>query len=292
MKALVNYRYHLFFISCVFVSTNFCIDAAVITGKHDVLPLNQSVTAKSDLSQRKAKKKKGRVLKARTQKRVTFSAMTFKELKVAKQGADATVARKYLERMITLCDDVTEKADLIIELADLLFGQQLFDDAVKWYTDFSQQYPGNKKVEYVLYRAIVCSFNNTLSPDRDQTMTEKTLTLIQAFLGRDDLSKAHKKEVLTIKQECQRRLATSDILVADFYLYKQSDYDSARKRLESIRSNWLKPLPEISVMLAQLEVDLSVWCKDFKVSDSSLKLAKAGTADVLSKPKIDMTTRF
>ncbi len=225
-------------------------------------------------------------------KRYTFSQMNFEELKVAKDklvsSKDYVIACKYLERMITLCDNINEKAKLIIELADVLFNQRSFDDAVKWYTEFTTLYPGNKHVEYASYRAIVCYSKKILGSDRDQTPTEKTLELADAFLKRDDLFTEHKKEVLKIQRESYQRLAASDCRVVEFFI-NSKEFSQAQKRLANIRSEWIDKLPEVSTELACLEVNLAARCSDFKPSETSIKLAQAAKPP---QKKIDMAARF
>lgn len=223
----------------------------------------------------------------------TFSDLQFEELKAAKdkkiEAKNYFIACKYLNRMITLCDDINEKSALMIELADIYFLQQSFDDAAKWYTEFAQLYPGNKRVEYASYRAVICSSKNMLSTDRDQSPTEKTLELAQDFLKREDLFATYKKEVKAIERECYHRLAASDLQVAEFYINKQHDYKSAEKRLSTIREEWIEKTPEIGVEIARLEVTLSELCEDFKAPEESIKLAQAV---VPVQKKVSMADRF
>lgn len=225
--------------------------------------------------------------------RYTFSDLRLNELEVTKNRLvskkDYFVACKHLKRMLVLCDDINKKAEILIELADLLFLQQNFDDASKYYTEFTQLYPGNKQVEYASYRAVICASKNMLSPDRDQASTEKTLELAQAFLKWDHFTR-YQDEVRTIERECYKRLAASDLLVAEFYITKQHDYASAKKRIDSIRNDWLNKAPEIGVELAQLEVTFAGLCDDFKAPEESIKLAQSeiSTAD----KKVDMAARF
>ncbi len=254
---------------------------------------------KSQLTPPKRREERPRNLKHRRKglqgykKRYTFSDLHFDELKVAKnkqvESKNYFVACKYLNRMVTLSDDINEKAELMIELADLFFLQQSFDDAAKWYAEFVQLYPGNKQVEYASYRAVICSSKNILGADRDQSPTEKTLELSQTFLKREDLFVTYKKEVKNIERECYQRLAASDIRVAEFYITKQHDYDSAKKRISTIRDEWLEKAPEIGVEVARLEVTLAERCTDFKAPEESIKLAQVV---IPAQKKVDMAARF
>ncbi len=220
----------------------------------------------------------------------TLSDMTYDELYAAKEKARISKSwdiTKYLEQMIILCDNINEKAALIIELADILFAQQKLDDAAKWYTEFTHLYPGNKQMEHASYKAIVCCSKRILSVDRDQSLTEKTLELASAFLKRADVFTTYKKQVETIQKECYQVLAQSDCHIAAFYL-KYGSYQAAERRLKTIRNEWLDKVPEIGPQLTSLEVELAAQFSDFKAPEEAVKLAQT------PKPikKNDMTKRF
>ncbi len=253
------------------------------------LPLPSKLPVRDEKERHFKKKRKG--LQG-NKKHYTFSNMNFEELTVAKNKALASKSYlaviKYYERMITLCDNINEKADLIIELADILFDQKSYDDASKWYTEFTQLYPGNKQVEYASYRAIVCSSKKILGTDRDQTPTEQTLELTDTFLKRGDLFIGYQKEVVQIQKECQQRLAKSECRVAEFFI-NSKEYDQAQKRVENIRADWVEKLPEVKLELARLEMNLAAKHTEFKAPESSIKLAQAAKPE---HKKIDMATRF
>lgn len=221
----------------------------------------------------------------------TLSQMDYDELMEAKNKTrDAKnwdTSIKYLERLITVCDTINEKAVLIIELADILFNQQKYDDAAKWYMEFSQLYPGNEHIEYASYKAVVCASKKIVGYDRDQLPTEKTLELTNAFLARSDLFTTYKKDVITIQKHCYHMLAQSDCNVATFYL-KQGNYTAAQRRLKTIRNEWIDKAPGVAPLLAHLEIDLGAQFSDFKVPEDSIKLARA----VNPSKKTDMTLRF
>lgn len=227
---------------------------------------------------------------------VSFSQMNYPQLMTAKEenkkAKNWDVVIKYLTRMITMCetegvDYLKEKANLIIELADILFEQQRYDDAVKWYTEFNHAHVGDSRFEYASYKAIVCASHKILSSDRDQTATEKTLELADAFLKQENIFTRYKKEVQKIQHHCYQVLAQSDCNIAEFYL-TYGNYHAAEQRLKGIRTHWLDKAPEINIQLAQLEVALSAVQPQFTVPASSIKLAE------LKSPvkKADMTTRF
>ncbi len=242
------------------------------------------------LATRTKKKRKG--LTHRKEQH-TFSTMPYDELKGAKnkavQGKHFDIAAKYLERMITLCENVNEKAQLIIELANIHFSQKEYDSAKKWYQEFERLYPGNQLIAQAKKQIILCSKQAILSSDRDQAPTEETLRLAKEYLERDSFT-PYRKEVAAIQKECESILAQADCGITEFYI-KQGNYTSASRRIKHIRTAWLEKIPEIATTLAHLEVQLGTEWKDFKVPEESTKLAHATGA---KKPtqKIDMATRF
>ena len=244
------------------------------------------------LAKRTRSKKKRKGLTHRKEQH-TFSTMPYDELKVAKnksvQGKHFDIAAKYLERMITLCENVNEKAQLIIELADIHFSQKEYDNAKKWYQEFERLYPGNQLIAQAKKQIILCSKQAILSSDRDQAPTEETLRLAKEYLARDSFT-LYRKEVAAIQKECESILAQADCGITEFYI-KQGNYTSASRRIEHIRTAWLKKVPEVALNLAQLEVQLGAEWKDFKVPEKSTKLAHA-TGVKKPTQKADMTTRF
>ena len=170
------------------------------------------------------------------QPKLMYTDMNFDELKDAKiKRVDAEqwdVAIRYLQRLIILCEDVNEKADLIIELATIQLLQGFFDDAAKQFKEFIHLYPGNKHTEFAHYKSIVCTNERILSADRDQTKTEETIELVDKFLEQKTFNE-YREQVLQIRQQCYEVLGNSELNVGEFY-FKQGDYLAAQRRLETI----------------------------------------------------------
>ena len=64
--------------------------------------------------------------------------------------------------MIPLCNDLQEKGNIILELADLYFDCGNLKDAELRYKEFYTFYPGNTSIEYAHYKAILCSFHTII----------------------------------------------------------------------------------------------------------------------------------
>ena len=65
----------------------------------------------------------------------TFSEMDFEELteakNIQKEKRNFEIVIKYLERLLILCDDIDQKANLLVEVADIMFDLGHFEDAEK-----------------------------------------------------------------------------------------------------------------------------------------------------------------
>jgi len=190
----------------------------------------------------------------------TFSKMSYEDLEKAKNrqidAGNKDTAIKYLEQMLKLCDDINKMANHLIELADLLFDCSKFEKAGKIYTEFTMLYPGNDQIEYALYRAILCSFNQTLEPDRDQTKTIETIQLIANFLDRADIFSKYKSDVYQIQHTCHQKLISSDIGICTFYINRGSYY-AAQKRLDGLQQQWLPKIPTLESQIILLEITLA-----------------------------------
>lgn len=221
--------------------------------------------------------------------KLTYTEMNFAELKEATlsriEKEQWDVAIRYLERLIILCEDINEKAELIIQLGDIQFKQGFFDDAAAQYKEFIHLYPGNKHSEYAHYQSILCTSKRMLSPDRDQTKTEETIELANKFLEQTTFNQ-YRDQVLGIRGVCYETLGHSELNVGEFYI-KQGNFIAAQRRLESIRTDWLPKAPEIELRLAQLESNLSVEFADFIPPQSSTIVAQA-----IKPKKTDMASRF
>jgi outer membrane assembly lipoprotein YfiO len=198
--------------------------------------------------------------KTKKEKKIrTYQDMDYEELTKAKdlqrERGNITVAIKYLDRMMKLCNDITKLAEHLLEVADLFFEDGQFQKAARLYAEYSSLYPGSDKMEYALYRAICSSFSCILSSDRDQTQTEETVGLTEIFLLQDHFTQ-HRDEVKQIQMQCYGQLATSECNVCYFYITRDR-FTAAEKRLKKIRSTWLPKVPTLEPNIIALETELT-----------------------------------
>ncbi len=190
----------------------------------------------------------------------TISAMNFQELKQSKEAlvADGNkeIAIKYAEKMIPLCTDMRELAQLMIELGDLYYQTRRLTKAFTVYREFVNLYPGSDHVEYALYRAIVCKFDEIADAERDQSQTKETIELALEFLERAELFVAYKEEIEAILTKCRNRLFENEVSIFNFYLFNKR-MAAANKRLDSIKKDFINMLPDAEPRIILLELDLA-----------------------------------
>lgn len=171
------------------------------------------------------------------------------------KAGNKEIALKYTKKMLEKCKDMALLCDLTLEAADLYFECGHLTEAADLYSDFLLFYPGNQKVEYAQYKAILSTFYGTLDHERDQTLTRKTIELSRSFLERSSFT-TYTKEVAKIKTSCLERLAESELNIVQFYL-NRGNYLSAQTRIASIEKEFLKELPSLEPRLLQCKYSLA-----------------------------------
>jgi outer membrane assembly lipoprotein YfiO len=198
-------------------------------------------------------------------KKKTLRNMNYAELEAFKQRCldanDRYNAIRTLERMVPICTDLEKLKGTLLELADLLFDDGKLEAAGKMYREFVKYYPGNEKVEYALYKAVVCKFYVILDAERDQTSTQDAIDLASKFLEREEIFITYSKEVRTMRAQCYQRLFDSEVSIFNFYC-NRGRYKSAQTRLANIRKDFIEIIPHCNPFLITLEIGLAELVKD------------------------------
>ncbi len=213
------------------------------------------------------------------------------------QLCKADRALTYLKQIAAGSKDSETIERVKLEIADLLFDQQLFEKATVAYTEYLDLYPGSSNAEDAHYRKTVCLSKRVLSLDQDQAITREALALAESYVEKGSVYKKYTKEIETIRQDCYTLLCHSEIDTFNFYLKKES-YDAANSRLVYARSQYVPKLPtlesdilqgECRLALAQGKTEkynerLALLEKKFPETNSGIKVAQA--------PKKSYTTQF
>lgn len=200
-----------------------------------------------------------------SKKKKTLRNMNFAELEVFKEKClaanDRYNAIRTLERMVPICTDLEKLKNVLLELADLLFEDGKLEAAGKMYREFVKYYPGNEKVEYALYKAVVCKFYVILDAERDQSSTRDAIELANKFLEREEIFKEYSQEVRTMRERCYERLFENEVGIFNFYC-DRGRYKSAKTRITNIRKEFMPLLPACDPYLLTLEMQLAQKVKD------------------------------
>ena len=143
-----------------------------------------------------------------------------------------------------------------LAIADIHFEREEYDEASSYYHDFVELHPNHPKVAYALYRNGLCSYNQMRAADRDQAATREAVAQFRALLERFPSSEMTPDARLRLA-ECEDRLATQIIDIADFY-YAQDDYHSAARRYEQALTTYpahtdrARSMTRLGISLARL----------------------------------------
>jgi len=166
--------------------------------------------------------------------------MNIDELKLVREYAktiqDNELVFKTYYHLINLTTKHEEIKTYKLELADYCFQMENYTKASIVYEEFCILYPGSQESEYTQYKLILCTFNLSLSADRDQSLTHKVINLIEVFLTRAKNQKFI-DETKTIFNTCKKRLFEHEAFVFETYI-KQQKFIGAQKRLEYIEQKF------------------------------------------------------
>ncbi len=161
---------------------------------------------------------------------------------MAKEGIEQLKKKDYIDAAETFTKikdryPYSEEAILAqLKLADTLYYNRKYDEALTAYKEFEKLHPSNKAVPYVIYQEALCSYRQRPTIDRDQTPTEKALEefrrLQKKFPQSEYAAKAEK-----FKQRCLNDLAEHEFYVGAFY-FRTKHFASAMDRFQAISQEY------------------------------------------------------
>lgn len=163
-----------------------------------------------------------------------------------RKSNDTFSALKYVDRMIQTCTNQELLRTLHLERAELLMKDGNVTQAAQAFRDFFKRYPGDSRSADAHHKAIICTFNQTLAPTRDQQKTEMTLDLIKEYLTNThyEHNEHALQEITGLQQQCYDKLAQAELAVIDCYL-KQSRLQSATNRIALFETEQLPRVPHL-----------------------------------------------
>jgi len=125
-----------------------------------------------------------------------------------------------------------------LRMADALYLDKNYAEAIVLYEEFKKLHPVHPEVPYVIYQEGMCQFNQMLTVDRDQTVTEKALEQFRYLIANFPQNK-YVPDARTKMQLCLRHLAENEFYIGHFY-FRKRHYKGALGRFEDI----LKKYPD------------------------------------------------
>jgi outer membrane protein assembly factor BamD len=138
-------------------------------------------------------------------------------------------ARQYYQELLENFPESTYKAEAQFNIAESLYGEENYVEARFEYSKFLELYPAHPLASRAQFQLGMCSLQQILSFDRDQTHTRQALQdfrLLRRKYPQDPLVSQAEAHI----RELRARLATRELYVARFY-YKKKAYQAAIGRL-------------------------------------------------------------
>ncbi len=110
-----------------------------------------------------------------------------------------------------------------IQIADVYFDQQNYEQAASYYQDFVELHPKHPKVPYAIYRHGLCSAERMRGSGQDQEATRTAIAQFEVLLERYPDSE-YTADARTRLVEATDRLVEHDVHVGDFYLRRGECY--------------------------------------------------------------------
>lgn len=193
--------------------------------------------------------------------------MTFKEASAAKayhqhmKNTDMMI--KCAQRMLAVGGDPEEMRKTRLELSELFLEKDNYKEAERYALEYQKHYPGSSEALVAGYTAIKSNFLSKLSSDRDQTKTEATIKLSQAFLEQYPQNTEYTQSVKDMMEVCYKDLLTSEVHVIKSQLNKykitknEGTLTGAYKRIAYVKDKLLPYVQYETPRILELELTLA-----------------------------------
>jgi outer membrane protein assembly factor BamD len=183
--------------------------------------------------------------------------LAVRQMEKNKYGKARTTLQAALGRSTTTPEIISK---VHLALADAYFydgGILNLAEALSRYTNFLTFYPNHDRVDYAQYQIALCHLKQVLTPDRDQTQTQRAL---DEFLKlRAQYPNSQYVEPAEVKaNEARELLAESEFRIGQFY-FKNEAYEGAIDRFRLVLEHFplFSKKPRLYLLLGRslLELD-------------------------------------
>lgn len=123
-----------------------------------------------------------------------------------------------------------------LRLGDSHFYKKEYIEAIHYFENFRRLHPTNQHVAYSIYMAGMCSYNQILSPDRDQTMAREAAEQFKQLLELYPTN-VYAGMALCKLSEVHKRIAEHEFFIGCFYL-KKKNFKGAIERFNYIMTEY------------------------------------------------------
>lgn len=144
-----------------------------------------------------------------------------------------------------------------MKIADALYMQENYEEAVVAYQEFERMHPRNEAVPYAIFMQGMSNYQRMLSKDRDQTPTSEALRHFQRLVA-DYPESPLVREAQERIGECLERLAAQELYVARWYR-RTGHPRSALARLSYLLEHYPRTpsAEQARAMLAEVEAEVA-----------------------------------
>lgn len=123
-----------------------------------------------------------------------------------------------------------------LRIADTYYQQELWEEALSYYRDFSELHPDHERVPYTILRSALAYYRQSRPANRDQTATQQALGQLERLRSSYPQA-AESDEADELWRVLRTRLGTSVMNIGNFYM-KRSEYRSAADRFRSVLNEY------------------------------------------------------
>ena len=182
----------------------------------------------------------------------------------SKETKDYETAIKCAERILAVGGDPEIMRSTLLELTQLCLNEKNLEKAQKYALEYQTLYPATAECKQARYYGIKAHFLATLSPDRDQSSTQKTIELAQEFIKQYPQDTEYITSVKDMLNTCYTTLLESELQIITNYISrynytkKQNLLAAAQKRVSYIKDKLYAHVPSIEqARVATIEQQLA-----------------------------------
>jgi outer membrane assembly lipoprotein YfiO len=179
-----------------------------------------------------------------------------KAVKVALSKNKKDKAVELLEKMMESFQEHKDVHEWRLKLGDLYYEMHDYEKGDVCYKAYRKLNPS--KGEYASYRSILCTHNQSLDPEHDQSFIHKTISRCKRHLDNEQYKVGkHAQDIKDIKYTCEQKLVEREFYVLKFYM-RQGQVKAAENRLKYIKENLLAKNPGLEDRVLYCESKLAI----------------------------------